>query len=74
MKYLVFGNKVDIDNFIEGGVKTLEESNYPYETLSVEEQDGWIKNMDMASAMAKVEQYGSFCYISEKKYNKLNGN
>lgn len=66
MKYLVFTNRVDIDKFIQKGTKVLKKSNYPYETMTIENESDYIE------ALANVEQYGSFCFISEKKYKELN--
>ena len=65
MKYLVFANRVDIDNLIHKGVATMQKSIYPYEVMTVEVEKDYIQ------ALAKVEQYGSFSFISEKKYNEL---
>ena len=65
MKYLLFANRVDVDNFSKKGITALDKSNYVFEVMSVEGEDDFI------DALAKVEQYGSYAFISLKKYNKL---
>lgn len=66
MKYLVFANRVDIDNLIRKGVGSMHKSIYPYEVMIISDAES-----DLPEALAKVEQYGSFSFISEKKYNDL---
>ena len=66
MKYLLFGNRVDVDNFSKKGVKALEKNNFVFEVMKVDGESDFIE------ALAKVEEYGSYAFISENKYNKLN--
>lgn len=65
MKYILFGNRVDIDNLNKKGVEGILESNYPHEVMTI---DGEAQAIE---GLAKVEQYGSFAFISEAKYNLL---
>ena len=65
MKYIVFGSGVNIDKLIEKGPNSFLKNEYPYEVMTLKEENDWI------DALHKVEQYGSFCFISESRYNKL---
>lgn len=65
MKYIVFGNRVDIDNLSKKGIESIKESNYPHEGMTID------SDWDFIEALAKVEQYGSFAFISKKKYDLL---
>jgi hypothetical protein len=65
MKYIVFANRVKIDRLINRGVEAFLKDSRPYEVMTIDCEKEFIL------ALAGVEQYGSFCFISEKKYDKL---
>lgn len=65
MKYILFSNSVLIDTLREKGVEVFLDDALEFHCMIIDGEDDYLL------ALKKVERYGSFAFISERKYNQL---